>query len=355
MDKKKRYKLKDLKVSEVAVCGKGMNPEAIISFSKSSDEDICKSVFTNILAKLKLEKKYEEAFDNIWRYNSALRETVRSVIFSESTEKEKDVKKVIDEYINGIKELFDSVEKSKVDTSEVNTMDKDVQKNVDELAIAKAMETMLGYPVVVAKAMLEFSDEERAYLKSLSADDQVKFVALSKEQRTEKIAEMKKSDEVIEVAGVILNKSKVDSEVLAVLKTLNDANEKQKDLLLKAQEDAKVEKAQRELVECIAKAEREYPNVPGESTDKGRLLQDMKKMSEDSQKTLMDILKKADEAFSIHLESGPAAILEKENTPAKQLDKLVQEYAKANSVSTPVAYSEVLKSAQGKALYKQTI
>ena len=344
MAKSKKYKLTDLDISEVAICGKGMNPEATINIAKEDREEFAKSIFMDILINRKYDALFNSFFEFFWGCNSVFRESVESVVYGSGADKEEQVQEIINEYMTEIAKLVDSfpVRKSCLEVNpmpdnekiEVQKEQSGVQSSADE------------------KLMSEFSDVEKSFFSTLGEKERSEFILKSKEER--KIM-VEKAAETVEISGMVLKSSDVSPQILSILKAQAQAIEDASIRLAKAEEDAAIEKAQRELLEYVTKAEKEFANVPGESIKKARLLQESAKMTKESQEFLTATLQAMNESFAKLLESGPAAAIDSGNEPNDQLDKLAKRYAEEHKVSDQEAYCAVLKTDEGKTLYRKSI
>jgi hypothetical protein len=148
------------------------------------------------------------------------------------------------------------------------------------------------------------------------------------------------AEEYIEVEGERIAKSTIPAAILKSLEA-KDAE------IRKAAE----EKAQEDLRK---RAGETFPNLKGTLDERGALLKSLEGMSEDVRKSVMESLKAADQAMAkAYGEEGTSPAADDKSDPETSLNKMVDEYAKANEMSFYKAYAAVVKTAEGKALLKQ--
>ncbi len=188
-----------------------------------------------------------------------------------------------------------------------------------------------------------------ADLTKANADLTVKVTgmeAMAKAKDIE-IADLKKAkdeaskDEVINIDGAEIRKSKVGEEVFMALKA----------------SDARATKAEdaRELIELEKRADKELPMLPGTSVAKAKVLKGIAQLEEETRKTLTEMLKSGNEAMKSRMtELGGAGNGSIDlQSPSGQLNKLVEDYATKNNVDRFKATAEVTKSVEGARLYNQ--
>lgn len=141
--------------------------------------------------------------------------------------------------------------------------------------------------------------------------------------------EVSKAAEMIEVDGEMIAKSAIPAPILKKLE--------------------EVQKAQ-EVAELHKRAETDLPNFKGTVEQRGKLL---KSIGNDAE--LLTLLKAADAAFAglfqeIGKTDADAGLL----TAEEKLDTLVKNYQEEKKVNFYKAYEAVVKTAEGKALLKET-
>jgi cellobiose-specific phosphotransferase system component IIA len=147
----------------------------------------------------------------------------------------------------------------------------------------------------------------------------------------------KQAEEMIEFDGQMIAKSAVPAPILKALET------QAKDLadLRKKAETEDLRKS----------AEATFPNLAGNVEAKVGLMKALNSLPDTEKDEVLKSLKAADAAVAgLFKERGNSAA--DENSPAQKLEKMAHDYAKANSVTYEIAFSEVTKSGDGAALYK---
>jgi hypothetical protein len=173
-------RLKNLKITEVASCHKGINPEAMVVFSKSKEV-------------------IEES------------DVSKSAKGGEINKNQKEVHIMADE----------------VKTYDQPALDAAVSKAIAE----KESE------IAVLKALSDMADEEKDFYKALPDDKKSEFLKKSSVDRKVEIQKSKSADEELVVKGQTVRKSVVGDSVFYVLKSQQEdivkANEKKQDTFKK--------------------------------------------------------------------------------------------------------------------------
>lgn len=188
--------------------------------------------------------------------------------------------------------------------------------------------------------------DEMAKMKEDMDDLQKSFDTLSKAVSAlgytfeDGALEKSAAEEYIEVEGERIAKSAVPAVILKSLEA-KDAE------LRKAAED----KAQEDLRKRAGDI---FPNLKGTLDERGALLKSLEGLSEDIRKSVMESLKAADHAMAkAYGEEGKSPAADDKSDPEAALNKMVDEFAKANELSFYKAYAAIVKTAEGKALLKQ--
>lgn len=139
--------------------------------------------------------------------------------------------------------------------------------------------------------------------------------------------------EYVEIAGTRVEKALVPEPVLKALEQ-------------QAADIAKM-KAQAEEIALAKRGETELPNLAGTALAKGRLLA---MIGDDAE--LLKALKAADAAMATQfIEKGHSRV-EDEASPEYRLDQMTKAYQAQHAVPYETAYAAVLKTAEGRALYR---
>lgn len=180
------------------------------------------------------------------------------------------------------------------------------------------------------KALSELSDVQKAHYATLSEAEQVEFLKGKREVPAD--------ESFTDVDGAVISKSAVGSAAYQVMKAQNAR-------LAKMQDDL-------DMQTLTKRAETELKHLPGDVVAKARVLKAIDKMPEAERATLDQILKAADAAAAPGFK--PAAVAgEESNDPADKLEKMAKQHAADNKVSYSAAYTAVLATDEGKALYKE--
>lgn len=147
---------------------------------------------------------------------------------------------------------------------------------------------------------------------------------------------VKRADpEYVEIDGEKVEKSLVPAPVLKALE--------------KAADDIAKMQAKAEEVELAKRGEAELPHLGGTALAKGRLL---KSVGDDAE--LLAALKAADAAMKGNYEEKGENKTDDEMSTAKaKLEKLASDYAAEKNVSKEIAFAEVTKSGEGRALWAE--
>ena len=128
--------------------------------------------------------------------------------------------------------------------------------------------------------------------------------------------------------------------------------------ILKALEskDAEIRKSveERTMADLRKRAGETFPHLKGTLDQRAALLKSLETMPEGVRKEMMESLKAADQAMAkVYGEEGKSPASDEMKDPEATLNKMVDDFAKANSMSFYKADAAVLKTAEGKALLKQ--
>lgn len=176
----------------------------------------------------------------------------------------------------------------------------------------------------VAKAL----EVEKADLATQLADKDAKIEELTK--ALEDNAAIEKADELIDFDGEKIAKSLIPAPVLKKLE--------------------EVQKAQ-ETLELHKRAEEVLPNFKGTVEQRAKLLK-----SVGFDKELLELLTAADKLFSINFEEiGKSDVEGSMLDPKDKLNNMAKAYAAEKGTTFEKGYAEVVKTPEGKALYKETM
>lgn len=147
------------------------------------------------------------------------------------------------------------------------------------------------------------------------------------------------AEDVVMIGGEPVAKSAVPAPVLKALET-------------QARELAALQKAA-ERATFAKRAEDEWPSLKGAAEVKGALLKTVEGLPEAEAAALKETLKAADEAMKALFSQRSSVELD-ETSPMARLNKMAADHAKANGVPIETAHAEVLKTADGRALWAES-
>lgn len=232
-------------------------------------------------------------------------------------------------------------------------MPDDQKKAAEELAAAnkkaddleKSNKT-LSTEVEVLKAVSEMDDATKAYYKALDAKDQPAFLKKSADERKAEVAKAQEADAVVykSLDGTEFRKSD-DPRMVNMAK--------------QADENAKLLKAEREKNENAEIAKRAgdiLKHYAGEDVVKTAILKAVEGIAdEDVRKKAIESLKSNNAQMAKAFETHGVGKSKESGTAAGQLEELAKKYETDHKVPYAKAYDEVLKTAEGKKLYEQTL
>ncbi len=188
--------------------------------------------------------------------------------------------------------------------------------NEDETKMEEQVET-------VAKADFDALAAEKAELEAKIETLKAELVA---KEEVEKAAK----EEFIDFEGERVNKAAIPAPVLKKLEDMQKAAEKEE-----------LRKRAREVL----------PNFKGTEDQRGALLKSIEGL--DDEAALLEALKAADALFAAMFgEIGKKATADDLKNPEERLNDLAKEFAKSKGITPEKAYIEVLKTEEGKKLYK---
>ena len=207
-------------------------------------------------------------------------------------------------------------------------------KKEAEMADEKTQAELAKY-----KALAELSDVQKSHYNALPEAEQPAFLALSAEDRDAVVKTAGAADEsFVNVDGVTVTKSTVGAAAYAVMKSQNDQ-------IAKLRYEADMTRLQKQA-ESVCK------HLPGKVDDKARALLAIEKMAATERETVLSMIKAGDAAC----ESGfkpVAAQGGEELSPHDRLEKMADTYAAEHKVTKSAAYAEVMKTEEGRQLYKE--
>lgn len=163
-----------------------------------------------------------------------------------------------------------------------------------------------------------------------------KAVAKAKEEHEAELAkraDIAKSDETLEYEGTTIRKSVVGEDQFKIVKALTDKDE----------------------VNTFAKrADAEIPALPGTAIAKAKALRAVSKLAKEDREVVEAMLKGGNAALQAHMKAiGKDG--NGDDTADGQLEKMAVIYASEHKVTKAVAFTKVLETEEGKALYAKSL
>lgn len=184
------------------------------------------------------------------------------------------------------------------------------------------------------KMMSEMSDEEKAYAEGMEEEAKKAFIAKSHDERKSIIEKAAKDDEFVVISGQSIKKSEA-GPMFEVLKAQAEKLEAQEAELKKSASAARVK-------DFVGIAKSEYSGIPGTPEEIGSALDAIEAIGGDVYKTVTRVFKAHAEVSEKASSVAGHANGKVDKSADEELEKKVQEYAKANNVSVAKAYTAVL-------------
>jgi len=203
-----------------------------------------------------------------------------------------------------------------------------------------------------AEAVAALSADQRGHFDTLKGEDQEGFLNKSTDERDEIVKSAGDADPVVykSASGDLFRQS----DDVRLVKAVQAADE--------AQKSANTEREAREGLELAKRADEILGNLPGDSNVRGQLLKAVESIEdEDIRKGALECLGAANGGIFERANGTPeqhglakGAGFQPSTGAEQELEKMVQKYAETNSVPEYKAWDEVLKSAEGSALYQKS-
>lgn len=372
--------LEELQITEISLCGEGKNPGAAITLIKSADVDseileeamILKAYFNEVLAGEKFREEARNIIEPLWDVVSILSTSIRMIYANDMKypNKKAAIKESISQFADYIKARVDQVVTKSADSSgDLNKSKLEVTKGMDtvvttydQAALDKAVEEAVqkaaapkDMEIKKLSILAKMSDIEKAYYGTLDQEDQILFLNKSTDERVSLAKAHHVEDEVLSIEGITISKAKVGKEAFGLLKT---------------------QIAEKENLQYIAKANKEFANLPGTSEEKAKVLKGIDSIQDLAlRKAVYDTFEKASAAYNTGLfteigETGEniskaadavnlnnLGSIDTPEKAEKALDILAKAYQKSyftekgEQVSISKAYSVIMDTEEGQKLY----
>lgn len=336
------------------------------------DDSIAKGAFMDAVAVMEAEEAIWELWEDLWESDDAIRNAIWMI--QNNPERYPNVQDAIiealGEYSAKVQEQAAEVAAATVPSmdggdeppSDDPTMKSDHSDGDDDQPLIPEEDNKMGKnsePTVEtltadltaandklakAEAFGKLTDAEKAHYANLDEAGQADFLKMDEGARSNVLKKAAESDPVIYTSndGEEFRKSD-DPRLVRMAK--------------QADEDRKArleEMAKRETLEFTKRAEDELGHLPGETDAKVALLKAISTIDNEAHvKEINSLLKAADGNIAASFETRgtgtPAA-----GSPDEQLENLAKARAKEKDIPFAKAYTEVLETDEGKALYKQS-
>jgi hypothetical protein len=283
---------------------------------KFADIDtLIKSMFAAELADEKLEAAVRAWFDPLWQYNYALREAAEKIMQDATiTDKQAALRASVSDYLQHVVTLF-------------NTQPEADMADNQELELFKALAQM--------------TDAQKAHYQSLPEAEQADFLKLDGASQDLIIKSATVADEKHTMQdGTVIAKSQAGA-MFAVLKA-QDAQ------LRKMHEEQQLQKA-------IAQTAVDFGNLPGEPLAKAKAVMGLNALDAATRTWVTDTLKAADTLYKERRQPAADPTAAGDESADVKLEKMAKEHAATHKVSYAAAYTTVLATEEGRALYQQSV
>ena len=227
-----------------------------------------------------------------------------------------------------------------------DTMTDEAHKGADVQPTLEELQAQLTR----AHAVVALTGEERSHFDALPEEARTAFLAKSASDRGNEMKAVAKAevehDPVVYTTddGVALRKSAGEALIEMAKRT---------DAIAKENADLRAEREQNALEK---RAEAEIPHLPGDVTAHAAMLKAIDGIENDvHREAASNALKAADAAMSAAFKSNGHVGQPPPGTADDALDRLAKAQAKEHGESYEAAYADVLKSAEGRALYAETL
>jgi hypothetical protein len=288
----------------------------IMKFGADVDT-LIKSMFAEELADEQMEAAVRAWLDPLWTYNYALREAAEKIMQDTTvTDKRGAIRESVTDYLRHVIELF----------------------NNQPEAATMADNTELE----LYKALAQMTDAHKAHYQSLPEADKADFLKLDGASRDLIVKSATVADETHTMLdGTVIAKSAVGAS-FAILKS----------------QDAQLRKMreEQELAKAITAVSVDFGNLPGEPMAKAKAVMGLNALDAATRTWVTDTLKAADGLYKARREpAGDPAAVDTGEAPDAKLEKMAKAHAETHKVSFAAAYSEVMKTEEGRALYQQSL
>lgn len=310
--------------------------------------------FAEVFEICRQQDEHYEMLDKAWPVISALDQSIRSIVADteiDTTTKHTMLRNSVETFLAAIKSVMPEIEE--VLEKALNTIGFNpekgnrMSKNTDVAALQKQLNelskklTVLESEKSYFKAVADLSPEEKEYFDKANDKAKAEFLKMKPAERAQAIAKAKKEDEVIEVDGNKLYKSKCDPAMWAFIKAQAEQTENLKKKLDEERE------ARREA-QLAKRAKDELSYLAGTDEEKVELLKALETLPESQRKVMDSVLKSASAAAQLSMQAlgvrhAPSDLTKARNDEAHPFTKAVNEIRARDNCSHQEAMRKARK------------
>lgn len=277
-------------------------------------------------------KKLWEAREELYPIMDAFRQTVNNIVVDANLSvdaKMAQIESNVTNFVAAVREKVPDVEEELTKlfkdagfsstTPTDNTENKPVSdENVTKVAELEKSVAELTTKLAEAEAISKMTDAEKEYVSALSDKEKIAWTNMDADQRSKRMASMKKNDETVEVDGQTISKALVGDAQFGLYKRM-------------AETEARVAKAEGEveMANLRKRADDEFGKVVGTADEKAGLLKALKVAGPEVEAYGLKVLKAANEVEAF-VTIGKVKV-EKVDTLKKRND-VIAEIAKRDNI-----------------------
>jgi len=355
MPEPKRRIMRKLKISEISAVDNPAQARAkMLLMKRDEPENYAKALFNEALAELQLEDRVNDALSGMWELDSALRRSIREII--EDEEEHPDtmaaIKQTLQEFVAAVSSTvagaLGDINNETDEGDDPDTEEKEMKDDkTEKVEVSKADFDGLNARVERAEAIAKMNSDERSHFDTLSADDQTAWLAKSDADRTTMLKSISDGNQIVYTDAEGTEYRKNDDPRLVAMAKRSDAD----------REIAKADRERAENAEFAKRAQNELQHLPGDEAVKVAVLKAVSSITDaDIRSKAEEMLKASNTDMAKAMERlGTSTGNDKDDSPLAKLNALAKKHQEANSgMSFEKAYTEVIKTDEGKALYNQT-
>jgi len=226
---------------------------------------------------------------NLWSESEAVFMTAANKALEKETEEmaaktQKQLQEELDRVTKENEEL-----KAKVDKGTEGDEDQATLKaKIDELN--KSLEALKAERDI-EKAKAEMSDDEKEFMREMGKEERMRFMNLKPANRKKEMKKSFEDDEVLKVGERTIRKSVVGEDQFAIFK-------QQAEEMDSLRKQAETDREERVMAELTKRADSEFPNSPGTSVEKAKVLKAVEGLDDEVTAALTKMLGAGEKAIS---------------------------------------------------------